>query len=71
VVSPDRGVRRLLVATGGRALSDGRTEFGIGDLLASQADDEEAASVLASSGVDVVAMREAIEREGTAEEPAA
>jgi hypothetical protein len=46
----------------GRALGDGRTEFGIRDLLASAADDEEAASALASLGVDVDALREAIER---------
>ena len=71
IVSSDPVIRRLVMAAGDRAVSDGRTEFGLRDLLASLADDEEAASALASLGVDVVAMREAIEREGTPEEPAA
>jgi hypothetical protein len=70
IVSSDPVVRRLLAAAGGRALSDGRTEFGLSDLLASVTDDEEAASVLAWLGVDVEAMREAIERDGTPEKPA-
>lgn len=69
IVASDRVIRRLLAAAGGRAVGDGRTEFGISDLLASMADDEEAASALASLGVDVDAMREAIERDGAAEEP--
>ena len=70
IVSSDPVIRRLVTAAGDRAVSDGRTEFGLRDLLASLVDDEEAASALASLGVDVVAMREAIERDGTAEEPA-
>ena len=69
-ISSDPVIRRLLTAAGDRALDDGRTEFGISDLLASVADDEEPTSALASLGVDVQAMREAIEREGPAEEPA-
>jgi hypothetical protein len=59
-----------LTAAGVRALSDGRAQFDLSDLLASVADDEEAASVLASLGVDVQTMREAIERDGTPEGPA-
>jgi hypothetical protein len=59
-----------VTAAGGRAVSDGRTEFGLSDLLASAADDQEAASALASLGIDVQAMREAIEEEGTAEDSA-
>jgi ATP-dependent Clp protease ATP-binding subunit ClpC len=34
VVLPDSALRRLLMAAGGRALTDGRTEFGLADLLA-------------------------------------
>ena len=71
IVSSDPVIRRLLAAAAGRAVGDGRTEFGISDLLASVADDEEAARALVSLGVDVDAMREAIERGGTPEEPAA
>jgi ATP-dependent Clp protease ATP-binding subunit ClpA len=70
IVSSDRVIRRLLAAAGGRAVGDGRTELGLRDLLASVAEDEEAARALASLGVDVEAMREAIERGGTPEEPA-
>jgi hypothetical protein len=70
VVSSDPVVRRLLAAAGGRALGDGRAEFGLRDLLASVTDDEEAASALVSLGVDVEAMREAIARDGTPEESA-
>lgn len=70
IVGSDPVIRRLVLAAGGRAVSDRRTEFGLSDLLASMADDEEAATVLASLGVDVQAMREAIEREGTTEESA-
>jgi len=68
IVSSDPVVRRLLAAAAGRALSDGRTEFGLSDLLASAADDEEAASALGSLGIDVQAMREAIKRRATGEE---
>ena len=71
IVSSDPVIRRLVTAAGDRAVSEGRMEFGLGDLLASLADDEEAASALASLGIDVLAMREAISREGTAEGPAA
>jgi ATP-dependent Clp protease ATP-binding subunit ClpA len=70
IVSSGPVVRRLLAAAGGRALTDGRTEFGLSDLPASATDDEEATSLLASLGVDVEAVREAIERYGTLEEPA-
>jgi hypothetical protein len=70
IVSSNPLIRRLLAAAGGRAVSDGRTQFGISDLLASMADDGEAASALASLGVDVQAMGEAIERESFPEEPA-
>jgi hypothetical protein len=70
IVSPDPVIRRLLTAAGGRAVIDGRTEFGLSGLLASAADDEEAGSVLASLGIDVQAMREALDREGTTEESA-
>lgn len=68
IVSSDLVVRRLLTAAAGHALGDGRTEFGLSDLLASAADDEEAASALASLGIDVQAMREAIRRRATGEE---
>ena len=61
-------VARLLTAASGRALVEGRTQFGIRDLIASAADDEEAASVLASLGVDVDAVRQAIERTDGLEE---
>jgi ATP-dependent Clp protease ATP-binding subunit ClpC len=71
VVSSDPVVRRVLAAAAGRAVGDGRTEFGMSDLLAAVADDQEAARALASLGVDVEAMREAIERGATPEEPAA
>ncbi len=70
IVSCDPVIRRLLEAAGGRAVSDSRTQFGLGDLLASVADDKEAATVLASLGVDVEAMREAIDRAGTSQESA-
>jgi ATP-dependent Clp protease ATP-binding subunit ClpA len=63
-------VARLLTAASGRALGEGRTQFGIRDLIASAADDEEAASVLASLGVDVDAVRQAIERTDSLEESA-
>jgi ATP-dependent Clp protease ATP-binding subunit ClpC len=33
-VTPDEGLRRLLMAAAGRALTDRRTEFGLADLLA-------------------------------------
>ncbi|MGO9899795.1 MAG: Clp protease N-terminal domain-containing protein [Solirubrobacteraceae bacterium] len=71
IVSSDPGIRRLLAAGAGRAVGDGRSEFGMSDLLASLAQDVEAARALASLGVDVEAMREAIERGGISEEPAA
>jgi ATP-dependent Clp protease ATP-binding subunit ClpA len=70
IVSSDPVIRRLVTAAGDRAGSDGRTEFGLRDLLASLVDDEEAARALASLGVDVDAMREEIERTGAPEEPA-
>ena len=69
-VSSDAVIQRLLEAAAGRAVNEGRTEFGISDLLASVADDEEAASAFASLAIDVQAMREAIERESTPGEPA-
>jgi hypothetical protein len=68
--SPDRLLSRLLTATSEHALSDGRTEFDIGDFLASVAEDEEASSALASLGVDVHVIREAIKRRATDEEMA-
>ena len=66
--SSDPVVARLLTAASGRALGEGRTQFGIRDLLASAADDKEAASLLVSLGVDVDAMRQAIERADGLEE---
>jgi len=70
IVSPDPVIRRLLEAAAGRALNDARTEFGVRDLLAAIADDDEAANTLAAFSVDIDAMREAIQREGRPEEPA-
>jgi ATP-dependent Clp protease ATP-binding subunit ClpC len=70
IVSSDPVVRRLLTGAAGRALDDDRTEFGLSDLLASAADDEEAATALASLGIDVSAMRFAIAKEGRTEESA-
>jgi ATP-dependent Clp protease ATP-binding subunit ClpC len=69
-VSPDAVIQRLLDRAASRAVNEGRAEFGISDLLASVADDVEAASAFASLGIDVQAMREAIERGSTPEEPA-
>jgi ATP-dependent Clp protease ATP-binding subunit ClpA len=63
ILSADPVVRRLLAAAGDRALTHGQTEFGLGDFLASVTDDDDAATVLASLGVDIEAMREAIERD--------
>lgn len=70
VVSSDPVVRRLLAAAAGRAVSEGRPEFGLSDLFASVADDQEAGSVLAALGVDVESMRQAIKGHGTPEQPA-
>ena len=67
--SSDPIVDRLLTAASGRALGGGRTQFGIRDLLASAADDEDATNVLASLNIDVDAMRDAIERADGLEEP--
>jgi hypothetical protein len=64
MVSSDSVIRRLLKAAGARAVNDGRAEFSLSDLLVSVAEDEGAASVLASLGVDVEAMRKAVERGG-------
>lgn len=64
----DPVIRRLLTTAGGRALNDRRSQFGLSDLLASVAFDEEAAGVLASLGVDVDGLREAIERADGLEE---
>lgn len=61
-VVPDGSLRGLLMAAAGRALKDHRTGFGIRDLLAELAHDEEAASMLAALGVNVQAMLEALER---------
>jgi ATP-dependent Clp protease ATP-binding subunit ClpA len=69
-VSSDAVIQRLLEAAAGRAVNGGRAEFGISDLLASVADDEEAAGPFASLGIDVQAMRDAIER-GSAPEASA
>jgi hypothetical protein len=69
-VSPDPAVRRLLAAAAGRALTQGRTEFGLSDFLASVTGDEQGASVLASLGVDVEAMGETIDGGDTPEKPA-
>jgi Clp amino terminal domain, pathogenicity island component len=54
--------RRLLMAAGASALDDGRTEFGVSDLLLALISDGEAAGLLAELGVDEQAMRAAIER---------
>ena len=54
----------MLGAAASHALDDGRAEFGVSDLLASVADDEEAASAFAHFGVDIDAMRELIQRGG-------
>ncbi len=67
IVSSDPVVRRLLTGAAGRALDDGRTEFGLSDLLVSAADDEEAATALESLGIDVSTLRFAIAEEGTTE----
>jgi hypothetical protein len=66
-VVPDRAMRGLLMAAAGRALKDGRTTFGIGDLLAELASDEKAANMLAALGVNVQTMREALGRQATSE----
>jgi hypothetical protein len=68
-VLPDPTMRGLLMAAAGRALKDGRTGFGVSDLLAELASDEEAANTLAALGVNVRAMREALERQGTSDSP--
>jgi hypothetical protein len=66
-VLPDRTMRGLLMAAAGRALKDGRTGFGVSDLLAELASDEEAARMLAELGVNVQAMREALDRQSTSD----
>jgi len=70
IVMSDPVIRRVLGAAAGHALDDGRAEFGVSDLLASVADDEEAASAFADFGVDIDAMREVIQRGGGPEDPA-
>ncbi len=44
VVSPDRELRRLLIAAGGRALTDERREYGLADLLAVAKEIQDAAA---------------------------
>jgi hypothetical protein len=60
-VLPDGTMRGLLMAAAGRALNDGRIRFGVPDLLAELASDEEAARMLTELGVNVQAMRAALE----------
>jgi ATP-dependent Clp protease ATP-binding subunit ClpC len=69
VVTSDPVIRRLMGAAAGRALDDGRAEFGVRDLLASIADDEDAASAFADLGIDIDTIRRAIQRKGRPEEP--
>jgi ATP-dependent Clp protease ATP-binding subunit ClpA len=63
-------IRRVLEAAAGRALNDRRAEFGVRDLLAAVADDERAASEFAAFGVDIDAIREALQRERRRDQPA-
>lgn len=68
-VTPAMPARRLLMAAGARALDDGRTEFGVSDLLLALISDEEAAGLLAELGVDEQAMRASIERHRAPRDP--
>ena len=62
IVRSDPVIRRLMGAAAGRAVEDGRAEFGIRDFLASIVEDEEAASVLADLDIDIDAVRQALRR---------
>ncbi|MFZ0040093.1 MAG: Clp protease N-terminal domain-containing protein [Solirubrobacteraceae bacterium] len=56
-------VRRLLITAAARALDDGRSEIDGADLLLALTRDEATSRLLASLGVDVTAVRTALERQ--------
>jgi hypothetical protein len=62
-VHPSAIVRRLLMSGAARALDDGRSEIEVADLLLALTRDEATSRLLASLGVDVMAVRETLERE--------
>jgi ATP-dependent Clp protease ATP-binding subunit ClpC len=67
-MSPAPVLRRALDAAGQRAAGVGRTEFGLDDLLAAIAEDEDAATVVASLGLDLRALRQASEDDAGSED---
>jgi ATP-dependent Clp protease ATP-binding subunit ClpC len=68
-VGPAAGLRRLLMIAAARALDDGRTEIDASDILLALTRDQGTGPLLAGLGVDEAAVRDAIERAGTSEEP--
>ncbi|MHB8694900.1 MAG: Clp protease N-terminal domain-containing protein [Solirubrobacteraceae bacterium] len=64
-VAPDERLHRLLMTAAGAALGEGRTEFGVDELLTALAGDKQSGSALVAE-----AMREAIRRKTEPEEPA-
>ena len=61
-VNPSAIVRRLLMSATARALHGGRSEVDVADLLLALTGDEATSRLLASLGVDVTAVRDALER---------
>jgi ATP-dependent Clp protease ATP-binding subunit ClpA len=62
-VNPSAIVHRLLMSGAARALDDGRSQIEVADLLLALTRDEAAAQLLASLGVDVMAVRHTLEQE--------
>jgi ATP-dependent Clp protease ATP-binding subunit ClpA len=60
-VNPSAIVRRLLMSGAARALDDGRSEIEVADLLLALTRDEATSRLLASLGVDVTAVRDALD----------
>jgi ATP-dependent Clp protease ATP-binding subunit ClpC len=61
-VDPSAIVRRLLMSGAARALDDSRSEIEVADLLLALTRDEATSRLLASLGVDVTAVRNALEQ---------
>jgi len=68
-VSPDRSLQSFLMFAAGRALSEGRDQFGMMDLLDVLVDEPEARGALAELGIEQEMVRAAIRRARRSEGP--